>query len=605
MDSKAVFLLNQMYLASGGDHWSQLGGVTATGKYNLSGLVGSFHRRIDLKEGRDVLTYDVGVTREQQERQRDGSWWQDEKGYVTIETAPDALADAATQSYIDRNGWFHPNRSDRPIYQGSSHQDGKSFELVQLSPPGGRTLTLWIDSSTHLLDRVTWIDAQQRRNTISFSGYRQIRGVLFPCLQTVSIEGTSSGVTMSEMQIQFSAQVEEKEFAPPPSSKPDFHLLPGDVNMPFTIKGGMIVVNVSVNNNTALPFVLDSGALNVLTPDAAKKLHLSADGDLHANGAGNDQVSVQLTHVKSMQIGPAELFEQRFLVASLPLTFTDNGKSEAIAGLLGYEIFRRFVVKIDYYNKRITLLNPAYAHKEELGARIPLLFNGRDCFIAAAVNGTPGIFGIDTGDDGALTLFGAYYSTHNFPIQNPGIEAFQGGVGGSTSTLLSRVASLSIGPFTLLHPLTELHFATGGAFSSELVSGNLGSQIFRNFVLTFDYEHQSLYLNKSPEFGYDMPYNRSGIHLDLNDEGAVIVVGVNKGSPGELAGIKEKDRIIAVDNQFVGQQLYSELEKQLFRPAGSHIAVSLLRDGKQVNLVLTLKELLPIEKPFKVRGLER
>jgi hypothetical protein len=43
--------------------------------------------------------------------------------------------------------------------------------------------------------------------------------------------------------------------------------------------------------------------------------------------------------------------------------------------------------------------------------------------------------------------------------------------------------TLSLDSFTLLRPLAEVHFATAGAFSSMLTGGNLGPQVFRNFII--------------------------------------------------------------------------------------------------------------------------
>ena len=606
-DPEPRVLLRQMYLATGGDNWRHVEGAAISGKYIMGGLEGSFHKLVDFQKGRDVLMYEVGVTSGKQGTQQGESWLRDEKGLVTMQNAPDALADAATQSYEDRNGWFYPLPNDNPKYLGAKHEGGRLFNLIQVHPPGGRRLTLWIDSATHRLDRAVVMDANQREATTYFSDYHKVNGIFFPFLQRSSMGDPGSDVIMSITQIHIQPHMEDRDFAPPPPPvTPDFHFVPGESRtIPFTLKGGMIVVNVSIENKPALPFVLDSGALNVLTPEAAKALNLTADGNLSTDGVGNNQVSTRLARIKNFRVGPAELLDQRFVIVSLPLTFVNNGKDHPIAGLLGYELFRRFVVKIDYHRRELTLWSPLEEHGGKLGAKVPLMFNGRDCFITAFVDGAPGVFGIDTGDDGALTLFGTYYTAHHFPIEVPGIKSFQGGVGGNAPTLLTRVNTLSIGPFTLSRPLAELHFATGGAFSSRLVAGNLGAQVFRNFIMTFDYEHSALYIEKSQDFEYQAPYNRTGIHLDLNDAGDILVVGVNKGSPGDLAGVQSNDQVLAINDHPVRGELYSSVEEQLSGPAGSHLTLDLLRGGKKARLTLTLQELLPSKGPFttKVTGI--
>jgi hypothetical protein len=176
----ASVLLRQMYLASGGHQWNSIAGANITGDYDLRGLKGTFRQLIDFQHGRDVLAYDVGTTRGAQGSERTTSWWTDEKGLTNIQNAPDALADAATQSHEDRNGWFYPAPLIPAVSLGRRTEDGRSFDLVRVEPSGGRALTLWIDGTTHRLDRVVELDAAQRESTTYFSDYRQVDGVWYP-----------------------------------------------------------------------------------------------------------------------------------------------------------------------------------------------------------------------------------------------------------------------------------------------------------------------------------------------------------------------------------------------------------------------------------------
>src|SRR5579863_4771821 len=112
-------IIRQMYEASGGQAWARVASAQLVGDYDLGGLKGTFRQVIDFKNGRDVLKYDVGVTRGGQANAKDVGWWLDEKGLPTIQDAPDARADAATQSYEDRNGWFHADPAVPMSYVGT------------------------------------------------------------------------------------------------------------------------------------------------------------------------------------------------------------------------------------------------------------------------------------------------------------------------------------------------------------------------------------------------------------------------------------------------------------------------------------------------------
>jgi len=209
-----------------------------------------------------------------------------------------------------------------------------------------------------------------------------------------------------------------------------------------------------------------------------------------------------------------------------------------------------------------------------------------------------GYFGIDTGDDGALTIFKSFYEAHKFSVEVPWVKSAEAGAGGESSTVLTRIASLSIGHFTLSHPLTELNFVNGGAFASRLTAGNIGSQVFHNFVMTFDYEHRALYLQKSPDFGHEMPYNRSGMQLDLNDARDIVVKAVNSGSPADLAGVKPGDHLLAVNHSDVHDKDPTNVEDLFTHAAGTHLNVEILRDGAHKTTEITLKELLPPDGAF-------
>jgi hypothetical protein len=595
-------ILQQMYNASGGQAWDRVAGAELTGDFDLGGLKGTFRQVIDFKDGRDVLTYDVGVTRGGQANTRDGGWWLDEKGLPTIQDAPEAKADGATQSYEDRNGWFHADPAVPMSFVGTKLENNRTFELVRVQPPGGRELTLWIDSATHLLDRAVDRNAEQREAITYFSDYRQVEGIRFPFQQRQSTGDAANDVTMTVTHVHLMSQVNDSEFAPPPSTIRDAHLLQNatSITVPFTLYDAGILVDVSIDGKPPLPFVLDSGGVNLLTVEAAKKLGVQPQGNIAGNGVGANAFTAHFAQIKRYQIGSAELLDQQFLIIPLPPIFSYRGNQEPVAGLIGYEVLRRFQVTIDYQHRQLTL---ATASPQPKGERLQLFFNTRTPFAKASVDGVEGYFGIDTGDDGALTIFKSFYEAHKFPVEVPGVRSVEAGAGGENSTLLTRVASLSLGDFTLSHPLTELNFVETGAFASKLTAGNIGSQVFHNFVMTLDYEHRALYLQKSPDFGHEMPYNRSGMQLDLNDARAVVIKAVNAGSPADVSGLKPGDQLVAINHNDVRDKDLSEVEEQFTQAAGTHFDLAILRNGERKEISITLQELLPADAALQAASI--
>lgn len=609
---EVVRLVQQMHAALGGAQLDAALGIELSGHYDLGGMFGSFTQLVDFKHGRDVLSYDVGMTRGQQGNTPEGAWWSDDKGLATVEDAPEARADAASESYEDRNGWAYLDPAVPMRYVGDRFENGRRFELLWLQPPGGRELTLWIDARTHWPDRVVEVDAVQGNSISYFSDYRRIDGFWFAFRERLTLGERSTDIVLQVKQARSRSQLSERDFAPPANTFDDAHLLGagGTTQLPFEMRDGMIIVRASLNGNRPLLFALDSGGISTITPQTAKMLGIASAGNLPVFGVGEHFILAHMARITSMSLGQAQLSDQQFLVVSLPGMFTDRGRDEPLAGLLGYELFRRFLITIDYQHRTLTLslpsLAPALDSAGPASERLPLRFDGRRPFVVASVDGVPGAFGVDTGDDGPLTLFAQFYSTHQFPIELPGLASGETGVGGAIATLMTRVDTLALGHLTLSRPLTQLNFAPAGAFASRLAAGNLGAQVLQNFIVTLDFPHRALYLQPSAQFGQAMAYNRSGLSLRVDGAGSPIIVAVSAGSPAALSGLRAGDRLLQINHQPQrGLDVYS-IASQFDQPAGTRLELEVQRHGQRRALSLALREILPSDGQLRsVRGGER
>ena len=67
---------------------------------------------------------------------------------------------------------------------------------------------------------------------------------------------------------------------------------------------------------------------------------------------------------------------------SIPLDSMENTEGVAMPGMIGFETFRRFVTRIDYGNKTITLINPKDFDPKDAGTAVPIAFDGNNVEIA-------------------------------------------------------------------------------------------------------------------------------------------------------------------------------------------------------------------------------
>jgi len=179
-----------------------------------------------------------------------------------------------------------------------------------------------------------------------------------------------------------------------------------------------------------------------------------------------------LVKVASLELGDATLRDQVFAVFPL----ASLGQAEGVVpqwGLVGYEIFKRFVVKVDYERSQLTLtLPPAFSYTGE-GTVVPFKFNEHIPQVEGEIDDLPGQFDIDTGSRSSLDLLGPFVEKHDLKARYaPKVEGVTGwGVGGGARSLVTRAKTLRLGGVTVAAPVTELSLqkttAAGRSSSSQ------------------------------------------------------------------------------------------------------------------------------------------
>jgi membrane-associated protease RseP (regulator of RpoE activity) len=262
--------------------------------------------------------------------------------------------------------------------------------------------------------------------------------------------------------------------------------------------------------------------------------------------------------------------------------------------LVGYEIFKRFVVTIDYQGKRLTLTDPPAFHYQGKGTVVPFKFVGRDPQVDGQVDGVPGAFLIDTGSRASLDLMGPFVAKHGMADKYPSkVEGVTGwGVGGPARSRVIRISSLRLGGVEIKSPVAELSLQKKGAFSDEYLAGNVGGGVLKRFTLVFDYGHQKMIFEPNDSYGSADVFDRSGTWIN-RDGKAFEVVDVIADGPAAKAGLKAGDRVVAVDGKAAAKMTLPELRTR-FRtePSGTRIRLTVESGGKSQELTLELADLV-------------
>jgi hypothetical protein len=260
------------------------------------------------------------------------------------------------------------------------------------------------------------------------------------------------------------------------------------------------------------------------------------------------------------------------------------------AGILGHELFKRFPVKLDYERLRATLYNPATFKYTGTGTKLPVVFRGTHPQVRGRVDGIDGVFRVDTGSRGSLTLNLPFAEDNDLATKyGARVEVIMGaGAGGQVRGLLARAKSLELANLVIKDPVTTLSLQQRGALADPDIAGNLGYGILRQFNITFDFAANALYLEKNANFGQREIYDRGGLWLERGADG-LEVVDVVAGGPAEAAGLKSGDVIVAINGKAIAALGLSAARGEFRALPGRQVKVK-LKSGP--DRVVTLRDLV-------------
>jgi len=456
------------------------------------GVTGKTVRLIDLKSGRYRADHTLGINSGADGFDGAGAWTADAAGQVRPEEAEEARTAAIDQAY--RYRWFcGAGRGDGVVARRRGAENGTPYEIITVHPVQGRTFTLRQDRRTGRLARMVEVGAFQTL-TETYSDYRRVGGLELAFATRVSngeprfdrVEHVTS-VTFPNR-----ASVAATAFAQPPDGPPDFIFPPGlsEVSIPFRVAANLVIVEPTLWNGQKAAFILDSGGVDLLFPETAAALKLSPEGKFWGFGGGQSDFETAQTLIPGFNLAGVAFGRQIFLVYPFPDLKAAIGAPD-LAGLLGYEIFKRFVVKIDYAHHVVTLTLPDRFHYKGPGSILPFRFNGNIPEVDAQIDGLPGRIHVDTGDTGTVLLYSPWSHDHGLD-RGQTVQKTTGAAGGETDFTITRIGSLKLGAATFSNIDGAISLQRTGALSNPYGAGLVGSGLFQGKTVIFDYSRRQL-----------------------------------------------------------------------------------------------------------------
>ncbi len=557
-------------------------------RFDGSGLTGTAGGISDLNDGRFEQDFDIGPQKGANGFDGTHVWNKDNAGIVTLQEAADTIPLAVNNAYRNADLWWRPDHGGAAIALDPQKTDGgNSYDVLTVTPTGGKAFDAWFDAGTHLLYRTVELQANVTVTTTT-TNYKPFDGVQEPVDTTVSTGGDAKydqHLTLSK--VTFLTASDPAVYAPPKSAPPDFAIAGGahSVTLPFDLVSNHIYAHVMINGKGPYVFVFDTGGVNIVTPELAKQLGLETKGHMEGRGAGEATMDFGFTHVDKIALGAASIDDQSFAVFPLDSLYVADGQH--MPGMVGYETFRRFVTSIDYGNRTVTLTDPKYFDSKGSGAPVRIAFNGNAVIVAGTYAGIPAKFQIDTGSRSALTLDAPFVAANHLD-GSKGVDAVEGwGVGGPSRSHVTRGDALKVADaISVDHPVVGMATDKKGAFADPTISGNIGGGVLKRYVVTFDYANNTMYVKPTTGSVADLDtYDRAGSWFNVDGDDFK-VIDVTKGGPAEQAGLKPGDVIVAIDGT-AAKDLHLYAVRQRLRDGAPGTVVDFrLKDGRDLKVTL-------------------
>lgn len=591
-DPRIADILARSKAAQGGAAWDGARFIRTKMQIETSGLKGPGESFDDARTGAFVDTFKLGAFSGANGYDGKTVWEQDSSGQVILQGSDDQRHGAVNEAYRRSHAFWYADRAKAAItYAGETPDAGRRFHVLKFVPDGGRPFDMWIDAKTFLIDRFAERNAQELRTTF-LGDYRPVQGRLVPFSTRQTNGEAKYDMIIKVESVAFEDSAPQTAFAPPGPPKRDFGFLGGkSTTLPFRLVNNHIYLDVRLNGRP-YEFLFDTGGLNVITPTVARELGLKSEGAVQATGTGEKTQEAGFTVVDRLDVGGAFLEKQTFVVIGLESFKDVEGKP--ITGIIGYEVFKRFVVVTDYERSRITLIEPEGFAYRGPGVRVEMALNDRTPEVAGNIDGIPGKFTLDTGARSTLDLSSPFVEKNNL-VARYGAK-FQGvtgwGVGGPARSWIVRGKRFAIGGAFVADPVVELSQSKAGSLADAYVAGNIGAGVLKKFNIVWDYGRHEIFFEKNKLHAERDVYDRAGFWANVAGD-AFVVVDVIAGSPADAAGLKTGDRIVAVNGKrAVGEISLPDLRLLKKAPPGTNLILDVQRGSARQTINITLKDLV-------------
>ncbi|NOT50936.1 MAG: PDZ domain-containing protein [Chitinophagaceae bacterium] len=339
--------------------------------------------------------------------------------------------------------------------------------------------------------------------------------------------------------------VAQEEFIEPPSKQ--------ITTIPFIqLTGGIVIVQAKLSNHPdTLNFVLDTGSsgisLDSATADYLKVKPVPTDRTIRGIASVH---KVSFLYNQELHFPGLTIDSLDFHINDYSILTAVYG--EQIDGIIGYSVFSRYILKMDYDSNRVsfwtngTIRYPrgGYLLKPTINKMVAQTARVRD------VEAVTSRFLYDMGAGVCMLLTRDFVTDSSFIDKRKKTWTKEGeGLGGKIDMELMVIREVRVGPYRFRNVPVFIFDDETNVTSYPYMGGLLGNDILRRFNVILNYAKSDIHIMPNSHYTDAFDYSYSGVELYYIN-GLILIGDVAKGSPAEAAGLKEGDEVIGINKNF-------------------------------------------------------
>lgn len=277
--------------------------------------------------------------------------------------------------------------------------------------------------------------------------------------------------------------------------------------------GGLVILSGQINGSGRYDFILDTGApvSVIIDGPATRALKLDTSQARKLGPADNPATPTGvITPGFAFDFGRVKFSDlTAVVIPGHTMPCPERFEKINFQGVIGADLFKRFVVEIDHERGRVRLFDPKHwvAPTARAGvAVLPLSFRSGHIYTDLSVNlaNQPGVASIpvhvhvDTGKNSALALIAGSRPEIRMPEKGEPQTACY--VSGKAKTLKGEPVNLALGQggHALQAREVAVSYEEGDAVGLGARQGAIGVALLKRYVVTFDYPGRRMVLVERP-----------------------------------------------------------------------------------------------------------